>query len=116
MIEFILSFLCRCTFIEVPKLTVPRISDNDPFVAVACGFAHTLALSSSGDLYGWGLNHNGQLGVGDNKARHAHTLIQSLTDISKIYASGNSSACLSANGNSTFQKYDTETSLTICIR
>jgi alpha-tubulin suppressor-like RCC1 family protein len=89
----------RCTVQEVPKLTVNRISESEPFVTVACGFAHTLALTSKGDLYSWGLNHNGQLGIGDNKARHLQTLIPALTDISKIYASVNSSACLSVTGN-----------------
>lgn len=32
---------------------------------LVCGFSHTLALSDSGVLYGWGLNSFGQLGTGD---------------------------------------------------
>lgn len=34
---------------------------------VACGYAHTLALSDEGELYSWGANSYGQLGTG-NKA------------------------------------------------
>ena len=33
-------------------------------VKVACGYAHTLALSDEGELYGWGANNYGQLGTG----------------------------------------------------
>ncbi len=29
-----------------------------------CGYAHTLALSDEGELYGWGANSYGQLGTG----------------------------------------------------
>ena len=36
-------------------------------VKVVCGYAHTLALSDEGELYGWGANSYGQLGTG-NKA------------------------------------------------
>ncbi|CAG0888354.1 unnamed protein product [Darwinula stevensoni] len=32
---------------------------------VACGHAHVLALTDEGDLYAWGSDDNGQLGVGD---------------------------------------------------
>ncbi|XP_018392774.1 PREDICTED: RCC1 and BTB domain-containing protein 1-like [Cyphomyrmex costatus] len=34
-------------------------------VKVACGYAHTLALTDEGNLYTWGLNTNGQLGIGN---------------------------------------------------
>ena len=34
---------------------------------VACGYAHTLALSDEGTLFAWGANSYGQLGTG-NKA------------------------------------------------
>lgn len=32
---------------------------------VACGYAHTLALSDEGVLYVWGSNSYGQLGLGN---------------------------------------------------
>ncbi|KYN03844.1 RCC1 and BTB domain-containing protein 1 [Cyphomyrmex costatus] len=34
-------------------------------VKVACGYAHTLALTDEGNLYTWGLNEDGQLGIGN---------------------------------------------------
>ena len=38
---------------------------GDKMVQVSCGHAHSLAKSSSGKLFAWGLNNNGQLGTGD---------------------------------------------------
>ena len=34
--------------------------------SVACGYAHTLAVSDEGALYAWGANSYGQLGTGTN--------------------------------------------------
>jgi len=42
-------------------------------VAVACGEFFTLALVSSGELYAWGANDLGQLGVGDKEPRQVPT-------------------------------------------
>ena len=49
--------------------------DGSPFVDVACGWAHSVALSRSGAVFAWGLNCKGQLGVGDTKARAYPTQI-----------------------------------------
>ena len=35
-------------------------------IDVACGVSHALALSSSGQVYGWGSNENGRLGIGSD--------------------------------------------------
>ena len=32
---------------------------------VACGDAHSLALTQGGQVYGWGYTHSGQLGMGN---------------------------------------------------
>lgn len=37
--------------------------------AVACGAAHTLAVTEGGRLFGWGANDDGQLGCGDSAMR-----------------------------------------------
>ena len=39
------------------------------FEQIACGSEHAMAVSSDGDLYSWGLNFKGQLGVGDFENR-----------------------------------------------
>ncbi|XP_029302600.1 LOW QUALITY PROTEIN: probable E3 ubiquitin-protein ligase HERC6 [Cottoperca gobio] len=39
-----------------------------PVIQVACGNAHSLALTKGGDVLSWGLNSNGQLGLGKEVA------------------------------------------------
>ena len=74
---------------------------------VVCGYAHTLALSDSGELYGWGANSYGQLGSGnkansctptrvaeavgrvvDVSASHYNHISAALTQDSKVYMWG----------------------------
>lgn len=45
---------------------------TQPFfqIQVACGYAHTLALTDEGFVYAWGANSYGQLGTG-NKSNQA---------------------------------------------
>lgn len=50
------SFAFSCTPARVKSLNGKRIT------AVACGYAHTLALSSGGEVYAWGINSSHQVG------------------------------------------------------
>ncbi|GMI41485.1 hypothetical protein TrCOL_g11322 [Triparma columacea] len=60
----------RITKQSVPKIVLPCCpTTSQPFVDISCGWGHTLALTSGGELYAWGLNTYGQLGLGDTKAR-----------------------------------------------
>ena len=40
-----------------------------PVAKIACGDNHTLVASTTGELYAFGRNQNGQLGLGHNEAR-----------------------------------------------
>ncbi len=44
-------------------------------ISIASGAAHALALSSNGELYAWGSNQHGQLGLGDAAGPHSQTPI-----------------------------------------
>ena len=49
-----------------------KVSVNgQKIVAVAAGFWHTAAITDSGELWKWGYNSNGQLGIGGTTNRHA---------------------------------------------
>jgi len=50
------------THIPLPKLV--RNLSSSCVVQVACGSHHTLALTDNGSLYSWGMNGQGQLGIG----------------------------------------------------
>jgi hypothetical protein len=67
---------------------------------VACGRAHVLALTEEGNLYVWGLNAKGQLGLGDTKQRAIPTPMELPNghEVAKIYASDHSSACITQTG------------------
>ena len=44
-------------------------------VGVAAGLAHTVAHTDSGDVYSWGWNQDGQLGLGDDRSRGEPELV-----------------------------------------
>ena len=44
-------------------------------VGVAAGLAHTVACTDSGDVYSWGWNADGQLGLGDDSGRAEPELV-----------------------------------------
>jgi len=45
-----------------------RLPKRSRTVAVACGQGHSLCLLTTGQLYGWGLNQQGELGIGHRAA------------------------------------------------
>lgn len=61
------------------------------FRQVACGALHTIALTASGQLYAWGLNEDGQLGLGDSNDRLQPELLATVTGRNiRAIACGNS--------------------------
>ncbi|XP_075216704.1 HECT and RLD domain containing E3 ubiquitin ligase 4 isoform X2 [Lycorma delicatula] len=67
---------------------------------VTCGSNHCLALTNGGDLYSWGCNDCGQLGIGHRNNVSAPTVIRSLSGIplAFIASGGNHSFALSKSG------------------
>jgi alpha-tubulin suppressor-like RCC1 family protein len=51
------------------------------FQQVSCGSEHSYALSKDGEVFSWGLNFKGQLGLGDFENRLEPTLVESLLPI-----------------------------------
>jgi alpha-tubulin suppressor-like RCC1 family protein len=48
---------------------------------ISCGWAHSLAVSHAGDLYAWGQNDHGQLGLGvSTNPRLVPALVRRLPD------------------------------------
>ena len=55
-----------------------ELSRRARFRAIACGLNFTLALTHRGNLFSWGDNESGQLGVGDRRHRFVPTLVPAL--------------------------------------
>ena len=56
----------------IESLKTKRIRD------IACGSAHSAAITSQGELYTWGLGEFGRLGHGDNNTLLKPKLVQKL--------------------------------------
>ncbi|KAM7413228.1 hypothetical protein PAMA_020550 [Pampus argenteus] len=53
-----------------------------PVIQVACGRSHSLALTKGGDVFSWGLNSHGQLGLGKEVSQqHTPVLVCALTGV-----------------------------------
>ncbi|XP_023212760.1 probable E3 ubiquitin-protein ligase HERC4 [Centruroides sculpturatus] len=64
-------------------------------IQISCGAHHSLALTSVGELYSWGYNNYGQLGIGNNNNQNIPCLIVSLIGIPiKHIASGGNHNCI----------------------
>jgi len=51
------------------------VPDAIQCATVCCTHASSFSLTASGDLYSWGYNGNGQLGVGTNINSHTPTRV-----------------------------------------
>lgn len=84
-----------------PQLLLAHGGDGAGFVSIASGFSHALAVTSSGDLYAWGLNTYGQLGYGDRQIDSVAIPTQAVESSERwhsVFAGGNYSAALNMNG------------------
>ena len=48
---------------------------------ISSSYAHTIALTADGEVYAWGYNGNGQLGVGDTTNRHYATKMKGVNGV-----------------------------------
>lgn len=86
---------------EIPKLdtTEARI------IYCSAGLGHTMAISDEGELYTWGFNNCGQLGIGDQKSRWEPVRVEKdivgnlLPQIQKVVCSYYSTYAIDAFGN-----------------
>ncbi|XP_036407759.1 probable E3 ubiquitin-protein ligase HERC3 [Megalops cyprinoides] len=85
---------------ETPSIPRPCIKDRQ-VIQVACGDHHTIALSKEGEVFTWGSNSNGQLGldhVVSSPLTPRHVTLLSGMPLSQISAGGDQSFALSSSG------------------
>jgi len=85
--------LLICGTGESHKLGLGDVSDREtptpvealadvPIAHVSCGSKHTMALSADGDVYAWGLESSGQLGLGSYRTKaQTPTKVEALSGI-----------------------------------
>jgi alpha-tubulin suppressor-like RCC1 family protein len=54
---------CNVSLLDFCSVEQVVALDAQNIVAVSCGDAHTLALNDKGQVYAWGLDSDGQLGL-----------------------------------------------------
>ncbi len=79
-----------------PELTFGGLLNN-PSIIVG-GYTHNIVKLANGDLYSWGNNKHGQLGIGHASTVIIPNLISSGTNIYQISGSKDFSICLTYNG------------------
>ena len=76
-------------------MKVPGVHD---VVAVAAGVTHSLALTATGEVWAWGLNHVGQLGTGTTVESRAPVRVPGLSGVISVAAGQFNSLVLTADG------------------
>ncbi|XP_044213219.1 probable E3 ubiquitin-protein ligase HERC4 [Thunnus albacares] len=93
--------LCVDSVHTSPTPRTPKALFNIPVSQVACGSQHSVALTKDGQVYTWGQNSSGQLGLGKrelgaNSPQHLRSL--SAIPLVQIAAGGEQSFALSVSG------------------
>lgn len=68
--------------------------DDETVIAIENGNGVSYAITDAGDLYGWGTNSNGQLGLGDRDERLVPVKIEALDDETVVAVSSGTSHTL----------------------
>lgn len=63
--------------VTTPTLVV--FLQNKKIEGVFCGSEHTLVITNEGEVFSWGLNIKGQLGLGDSMNRNSPTLVETVS-------------------------------------
>eukprot|EP01124_Arcella_intermedia_P016334 TRINITY_DN22922_c0_g2_i1.p1 TRINITY_DN22922_c0_g2~~TRINITY_DN22922_c0_g2_i1.p1 ORF type:complete len:591 (-),score=110.94 TRINITY_DN22922_c0_g2_i1:547-2163(-) len=67
-------------------------------ICVASGYAHSLALSSEGVLYSWGLNDSGQLGLGNRESSSTPLIVKGMKNVSSVACGRNHTLVVTKDG------------------
>ncbi len=76
-----------------------RVGTATDWAVIACGGQNSLALKKDGSLWAWGMNDDGQLGLGDTKERNSPTRIGTASDWAGVAGGGTHSLALKRDGS-----------------
>jgi alpha-tubulin suppressor-like RCC1 family protein len=79
--------------------TGPTASELTDIIRVTAGSAHSCALTESGEIWCWGANRSGQLGMGEfSDCRRRPTRVKGITDAVEVVAGGVHTCARRKNG------------------
>ncbi|WP_027087936.1 fibronectin type III domain-containing protein [Cohnella panacarvi] len=80
-------------------IQVPHFTGDDSVEAVFAGENRTFAVNSEGEVFAWGYNGNGELGIGMNVAQwETPARVPDLTDVKSVDAGSNFTIALKTDG------------------
>ena len=87
----------------VPEILLGDLADKK-VVQIACGQSHSLCLTSEGQVYSWGANGQGQLGLGQGTRDQKEPMLVSGFDvkIKAIDCAAHNSFAVDVNGGVSF--------------
>lgn len=90
-----------CNLNKITEVKNPQIEEIITAKEISCGDDHTLILDNEGEIWSFGINLNGQLGLGNNKANSLPQKIPKFSSqkIRQINSRGDISFALSENGD-----------------
>jgi len=81
------------------SLAVVAVLPTTAFSATAAGgYYHTVVRTSTGNVYAWGANGSGQLGIGSYTTQTLPTQVTSLTGVTAVATGANHTLALKSNG------------------
>uniref|UniRef100_A0A673UWZ9 HECT and RLD domain containing E3 ubiquitin protein ligase 5 n=2 Tax=Suricata suricatta TaxID=37032 RepID=A0A673UWZ9_SURSU len=85
---------------SVPTPQIVKNLSGIPLVQISAGKAHSMALSMSGNIYSWGRNDFGQLGLGHTEGKGFPSLIEAVDDqkVEFLACGGSHTALLTKDG------------------
>ncbi|XP_037686168.1 E3 ISG15--protein ligase HERC5 isoform X2 [Choloepus didactylus] len=88
------------TFVSTSTPQIVEHLSGVPLVQISAGEAHSMALSMSGNIYSWGKNDLGQLGLGHTNDKDSPSLIEELDNqkVEFLTCGGSHTALLTEDG------------------
>ncbi|XP_037385437.1 E3 ISG15--protein ligase HERC5 isoform X2 [Talpa occidentalis] len=88
------------TLVSIPVPQVVEQLSGVPLVQISAGEAHSMALSMSGNVYSWGRNNFGQLGLDHTDSKDSPSLIEPLDNqkVEFVACGGSHTALLTKDG------------------
>ena len=83
---------------DTPLTTPTRVGTASNWAFVTAGNAQSLAITTNGELWAWGNNGNGQLGLGDTTQRTTPTRVGTATNWAKVSAGQDHTLAVTTNG------------------